>query len=94
MLPSAVTAELHEQIVHARLVHEEDLMCGWGEVWLPDAISRKIPSAARDGRWQWVFPGRAAGGTATAKRAAIICTRRSSNVRSPMRRGGLRSTNA
>jgi integrase len=30
--------------------------CGWGEVWLPDAISRKIPSAARDGRWQWVFP--------------------------------------
>jgi integrase len=38
------------------LVHEEDLMCGWGEVSLPDAIARKIPSAARDGRWQWVFP--------------------------------------
>jgi integrase len=36
--------------------NEEDLTCGWGEVWLPDAISRKIPSAARDGRWQCVFP--------------------------------------
>ncbi len=56
MLPSAVTAELHEQIVHARLIHEEDLACGWGQTWLPDAIARKIPSAARDWRWQWIFP--------------------------------------
>ncbi len=56
MLPSVVTADLHEQIVHARLVHEEDLACGWGETWLPDAIARKIPPAARDWRWQWVFP--------------------------------------
>ncbi len=56
MLPNAVTAELHEQIVHARLVHQEDLACGWGEVWLPEAIARKIPTAALDHRWQWVFP--------------------------------------
>lgn len=56
MLPGAVTAELHEQLVHARLLHQEDLACGWGEVWLPDAIARKFPSAAREWRWQWVFP--------------------------------------
>jgi len=31
MLPATVTADLHEQIVHARLVHHEDLACGWGE---------------------------------------------------------------
>lgn len=53
MLPAAVSAELHEQIVHARLLHE---VCGWGEVWLPDAISRKLPAAARDGRRQWMSP--------------------------------------
>lgn len=56
MLPRAVTAELHEQLVQARLIHEEDLASGWGAVWLPDAIARKLPSAARDWRWQWVFP--------------------------------------
>lgn len=56
MLPAAVTAELHEQIVHARLVHQADLACGWGETWLPDAIAGKLPNAARDPRWHWVFP--------------------------------------
>ncbi len=56
MLPTSVTAELHEQIVHARLVHQEDLAFGWGETWLPDAIARKLPNAARDPRWHWVFP--------------------------------------
>lgn len=56
MLPGTVTAELHEQLVHARLLRQEDLACGWGEVWLPDALARKFPSAAREWRWQWVFP--------------------------------------
>ena len=56
MLPATVTSDLHEQIVHARLVHQEDLSCGWGETWLPDAIARKVPSAPRDPRWHWVFP--------------------------------------
>ena len=56
MLPAAVTADLHEQIVHSRLVHQEDLACGWGETWLPDVIARKFPDAPRDSRWHWVFP--------------------------------------
>ncbi len=56
MLPAAVTAGLHEQIVHSRLVHQEDLACGWGETWLPNAIARKFPDAPRDPRWHWVFP--------------------------------------
>ena len=56
MLPAALTADMHEQIVHSRLVHQEDLACGWGETWLPDAVARKFPSAARDSRWHWVFP--------------------------------------
>jgi hypothetical protein len=56
MLPASLTADMHEQIVHSRLVHQEDLACGWGETWLPDAIARKFPSAARDSRSHWVFP--------------------------------------
>lgn len=56
MLPRAVTEPLHEQLTSARLVHEEDLSAGFGRVWLPDALARKLPYAAADWRWQWAFP--------------------------------------
>jgi integron integrase len=56
MLPRAVTAAMHEQLTEARLVHDHDLAEGFGAVWLPDAIARKLRSAPRDWRWQWVFP--------------------------------------
>ena len=29
---------------------------GRGQVRLPEAFERKVPSASTDGRWQWVFP--------------------------------------
>lgn len=47
---------MHEQLTEARLLHEKDLSEGFGAVWLPDAIGRKLPAAAREWRWQWVFP--------------------------------------
>jgi integron integrase len=56
MLPAATAAEVHEQLTRARMLHQEDLACGFGRVWLPEALDRKFPSAARDWRWQWVFP--------------------------------------
>jgi integron integrase len=56
MMPRAVTEELHEQLAQARLVHQDDLAAGFGRVWLPDAVGKKLPSAATDWRWQWVFP--------------------------------------
>jgi len=56
MLPRTVTGALQEQLADARLVHQRDLAEGWGAVWLPDAIARKLVNAANDWRWQWVFP--------------------------------------
>ncbi len=56
MLPRTVEGDLREQTHHALAVHQEDLAQGWGRVWLPDAFAVKSPSAARDPRWQWVFP--------------------------------------
>ena len=32
------------------------LALGAGEVWLPDALSRKYPGAGRELAWQYVFP--------------------------------------
>jgi integron integrase len=58
MLPRTVTDPLHEQMIHAKAVHERDLQEGFGRVWLPHALARKLPAAATDWRWQWVFPAR------------------------------------
>jgi site-specific recombinase XerD len=35
-----------------------DLADGFGEVYLPDALARKYPTAARQWAWQYVFPAR------------------------------------
>jgi site-specific recombinase XerD len=39
-----------------RLLHEKDLSEGFGEVYLPYALSRKYPAAAREWWWQYAFP--------------------------------------
>ena len=41
-----------------RLRHGEDLACGYGSVYLPGALDRKYPGAAREWGWQYVFPAR------------------------------------
>jgi integron integrase len=54
-LPDAVIPDLKRQIERARLQHEEDLLAGSGEVYLPDALQRKYPGAAKELIWQFVF---------------------------------------
>ncbi len=44
-------ADLKRQIERVRLLHEDDLLAGAGEVYLPDALSIKNPNAARTGRY-------------------------------------------
>ncbi len=36
-------------------VHERDVQLGFGRVYLPFALERKYPSAAREWQWQYVF---------------------------------------
>lgn len=56
MLPQAMSARLRAQIEEARALHRRDLAAGFGEVWMPDALARKFPNAARESGWQYVFP--------------------------------------
>lgn len=56
MLPATLVSALLLQMEDARRVHRMDLAAGFGEVWLPDALSRKFPSAAKEEGWQYVFP--------------------------------------
>lgn len=56
MLPTTLIEPLGRQLERARLLHEEDLQRGYGSVYLPYALERKYPNAAREWGWQWVFP--------------------------------------
>lgn len=39
-----------------RFIHTEDLRRGFGEAWLPYALSKKYPTAGKEWKWQYVFP--------------------------------------
>jgi integron integrase len=56
MLPEALRTPLKQQLDRVQDLHSQDLARGHGEVPLPDAIDKKIPTASRDFTWQWVFP--------------------------------------
>ena len=56
MLPSSVKAELQTHLERVKLLHQSDLKTGGGEVYLPYALARKYPQAAREWGWQYLFP--------------------------------------
>jgi len=56
VLPAAVKDRLREHLEGVKSMHENDLAKGFGEVLMPDALSRKYPNAAREWAWQYVFP--------------------------------------
>lgn len=58
VLPQTVQSDLRLQLAKVSDLHAEDLKSGYGEVYLPPALARKYPSASREFRWQYVFPGR------------------------------------
>jgi integron integrase len=55
-LPKRCIEPLRLHLEEVRLLHDQDLALGCGEVFLPDALSRKYPAAAREWRWQYLFP--------------------------------------
>jgi integron integrase len=55
MLPTSLVDPLRHAIEKRRLLHEEDLATGHGAVFLPGAIARKYPNAAREFGWQYIF---------------------------------------
>jgi integron integrase len=58
MLPMNLAAPLERHLQKVKAQHEQDVADGFGEVYLPDALARKYPRAARDWIWQYVFPSR------------------------------------
>ena len=56
LLPESLIEPITRQITRVRAMHEKDLGMGFGEVYLPYALERKYPNAARAFGWQYLFP--------------------------------------
>ena len=56
VLPVSVTEPLRLHLARVRVMHQQALAEGNGDVYLPDALSRKYPKAPWEWAWQYVFP--------------------------------------
>jgi integron integrase len=56
MLPTNLAEPLERHLRKVRIQHEEDLEAGFGGVYLPSALERKLPNAQKEWCWQYVFP--------------------------------------
>jgi integron integrase len=56
MLPVKLAEPLRQQLVKVQAQHGQDLAEGLGAIYLPEALARKYPKAAREWCWQYTFP--------------------------------------
>lgn len=57
-LPRKLAPLLEDHLKFVRGQFEEDLRAGYSGAFLPRPLAGKLPGAARDWSWQWVFPGK------------------------------------
>jgi integrase len=58
MVPECLQKPLAAHLAQVREIWQKDMVAGYGRVYLPGALERKYPNAAREWRWQYVFPAR------------------------------------
>jgi integron integrase len=56
LLPESLLKPLELQIELCLVQHKQDLANGHGEVYMPSALNRKFPEAAKEPAWQYLFP--------------------------------------
>ena len=54
--PAIVIPFLKNHLARVKITHQKDLQDGYGAVYLPHALARKYPNAAKEWNWQYVFP--------------------------------------
>ena len=59
LLPRNLRDEWQAQIEAVKALHHQDREKGCGDVYIPEALARKYPKAARETGGQWVIPARA-----------------------------------
>ncbi|MFQ5454621.1 MAG: integron integrase [Nitrospirota bacterium] len=56
--PQSLIPLLENHLAKVKVLHQQDLVQGYGEVYLPYALARKYPNAAKEWGWQYIFPSR------------------------------------
>ena len=56
ILSETVKGPLLLHLEKVKTLHEKDLKLGYGDVYLPTALARKYTNAAKEWKWQYVFP--------------------------------------
>ena len=56
MLPQTIRGTLQDHLAKVKVLHQNDLKEGFGQVYLPYALERKYANAARAWGWQYAFP--------------------------------------
>ena len=58
LFPESLHSLMKSQVEAVEKLHQQDLADGYGEVYLPGALARKYPNAAKSLGWQYVFPSK------------------------------------
>jgi integron integrase len=56
VLPNSLKRQLQLQLKKVEMLHEQDLLEGFGSVYLPYALQHKYPTASKTLPWQYFFP--------------------------------------
>jgi integron integrase len=56
VLPENVQNDLRQHLKRVKIQFEQDLVDGFENVYLPNALARKYPNAAKEWKWQYIFP--------------------------------------
>ena len=56
VLPESLILPLEFHMEDIKKLYEQDRAAGMDGVWLPGAIERKYPNAAKEWGWFWLFP--------------------------------------
>ncbi len=93
MLPQSLIPGLQRQIENVERLHAQDIEDGYGDVYLPDALARKYPRAARETAWQFLFPSSRIGPdprSGVLRRHHLHPTALSKQIRRAVRAAGIR----
>ena len=56
--PASVIPLLENHLAKIKVIHDQDIARGHGDVYLPYALGRKYPKAGKEWAWQYMFPAR------------------------------------
>ena len=57
-LPKSILRELKEHFERVKKLYKKDMKSGYHGVFMPTAIEKKYPNAAKEFAWQWFFPAK------------------------------------